>query len=60
MQKAEGVALGLKCFSIRNAEGYVFVYPAVWTSNIDSWHHRIVQYRTKCIIKSTVNADTQL
>jgi hypothetical protein len=29
MQKAEGVALGLKCFSIRNAEGYVFVYPAV-------------------------------
>jgi hypothetical protein len=25
MPKAEGVTLGLKCFSMRNAEGYVLV-----------------------------------
>jgi hypothetical protein len=25
MRKAEGVTLDLKCFSIRNGEGYVFV-----------------------------------
>jgi len=46
MWKAEGVTLDLKCFSIRNAEGYVFCMS--WVLNF--WH-RLLTSQKLCSIE---------